>query len=329
MLRLPPFTYHQPREIDAALRIVADHGPEAMFVAGGTDLYPNMKRRQQVPSQVVSLGGITELHGISGDPASGLRIGAMTSLTELEENAALAAAYPGFAEAVASISTPLLRNMGSIGGNLLLDTRCNYYDQTEEWREGINYCMKCEGEICWVAPSSPRCWAVQSSDSVPILMAMGAEVILRSPDGERRIPLLDLYQDDGIQFTTKKPGELLTALLLPAQDGWQSSYLKLRRRGSFDFPVLGVGVYLRMDGAKIAELRIHIGGIGSIAHAASDSAAALIGTVPDRESIRAAAKAAFKPTRAMDNTDHGAAWRKKMAPIFVSRAIEAALARNS
>ncbi|MHC5063120.1 MAG: FAD binding domain-containing protein, partial [Planctomycetota bacterium] len=258
-----------------------------------------------------------------------MRVGAMTSLTEIEENSVIGEAYPGFSEAVQSISTPLLRNMGSIGGNLLLDTRCNYYDQTEEWREGINFCMKCEGEICWVAPSSPRCWAVQSSDSVPILMAMGAEVLLRSADGERRIPLVDLYQDDGIQFTTKQPGELLTEVLLPAQNGWQSSYLKLRRRDTFDFPVLGVGVFLRMDGETISELRIRIGGIGSIAHAASATEEALIGSMPDKESIRAAAQASFKPTRAMDNTDHGAAWRKKMAPIFVARAIEAALARNS
>ncbi|MHC5063355.1 MAG: FAD binding domain-containing protein, partial [Planctomycetota bacterium] len=123
MLRLPPFTYHQPGKIDEALRIVAEHGPEAMYVAGGTDLYPNMKRRQQVPSQVVSLAGIEELHGISGDPGSGMRVGAMTSLTEIEENSVIDEAYPGFSEAVQSISTLLPRNMGSVGGNLLLDTR--------------------------------------------------------------------------------------------------------------------------------------------------------------------------------------------------------------
>jgi CO/xanthine dehydrogenase FAD-binding subunit len=185
--------------------------------------------------------------------------------------------------------------------------------------------MKCEGETCWVAPSSPRCWAVQSSDTVPLLMAIGAEVSLLSSTGERRISLVDLYRDDGIEFTTKQPGELLTHLHLPAQDGWHSSYLKLRRRGSFDFPVLGVGVFLRMDGDIIGELRIRIGGVGSIAQAASATEELLIGKKPDSEVIRVAAQASFKPTRAMDNTDHQAAWRKKMAPIFVARAIEAAL----
>lgn len=325
MLRLPAFTYHRPSTAVEAVRIAMEHGPEAMFVAGGTDLYPNMKRRVQRPTQVVSLGGIDDLMRIEGDGSSGISIGAMTTLTKLEEAGVVAEAYPGFHAAVASISTPLLRNMGTIGGNLLLDTRCNYYDQTEEWREGVNFCMKCDGDICWVAPSSPRCWAVQSSDTVPVLMAIGAEVSLLSAEGERRIPLVDLYRDDGIQFTNKQPGELLTHLHLPAQDGWRSSYKKLRRRGSFDFPVLGVGVFLRMDGDRIAELRIRIGGIGSIAQAASATEEMLIGQKPEQELIRAAARESFKPNRAMDNTDHEAGWRKKMVPIFVARAIEEAM----
>ncbi len=321
MLRLPKFTYHRPKTSQQAVEIVNDCGPEAMYVAGGTDLYPNMKRRTQTPTEVVSLTGIESLKTIEGDPSSGVTIGAMVSLTELENTAVLATSYPGFQYAVETISTPLLRNMGTIGGNLLLDTRCNYYDQNYEWRQGIDFCMKCDGETCWVAPSSPRCWAVQSSDSVPILIAMGCEVTLLGVDGERRIPLVDLYNDDGIKYLSKHPGELLTKVHLPAQDGFRAAYRKLRRRSTWDFPVLGIGAKLRLDGDVMTGVDIRIGGAGSYAIPAAKTMAMLEGQKKDEELIRAAAQEAFKPTRAMDNTDHEAKWRKKMAPVFVRRAI--------
>jgi len=321
MMRLPTFVFHRPRSLAEALEIAAGHGPEAMFVAGGTDLYPNMKRRQQTPAHVISLSGVPELFGASGEPDSGVTLGSMTRLSEIEHDSALRAAYPAVAEAARLVSTPLLRNMGTIGGNLLLDTRCNYYDQNYEWRESVNFCMKCDGDTCWVAPSSPRCWAVQSSDSAPLLSAMDAEVTLVSTRGERRIAVRDLYRDDGIKFLSKEPDELLTAVHLPACNGWRSSYRKLRRRGTFDFPVLGVGVNLTMAGAAIEDLRIRIGGAGSYPIAATGAEDMLRGQVPTDELIEEAAQTAFKPTRAMDNTDYQAAWRKKMAPVFVARAL--------
>ena len=233
-------------------------------------VHPNMKRRVQQPTEVVSLTGCEDLRGIAGDARSGVSIGAMTTLTEIERDPYLQEHYPSLTHAASVISTPLLRNMGTIGGNLLLDTRCNYYDQSYEWRESISFCMKCEGSTCWVAPSSPRCWAVQSSDTVPLLCAMGAEVTLLGPSGERRIRLTDLYQDDGIAYTTKQPGELLTRLHLPARASgeerqWRASYRKLRRRGSFDFPVLGVGVRLELEGDTVTDVDIRIGGAGSYA----------------------------------------------------------------
>ena len=332
MLRLPKFTYHRPRTATEAVHIAGDHGPAASYVAGGTDLYPNMKRRVQQPTEVVSLTGCEDLRGIAGDARSGVSIGAMTTLTEIERDPYLQEHYPSLTHAASVISTPLLRNMGTIGGNLLLDTRCNYYDQSYEWRESISFCMKCEGSTCWVAPSSPRCWAVQSSDTVPLLCAMGAEVTLLGPSGERRIRLTDLYQDDGIAYTTKQPGELLTRLHLPARASgeerqWRASYRKLRRRGSFDFPVLGVGVRLELEGDTVTDVDIRIGGAGSYAIPATKTAEMLRGQrlvkgdAATDELVRAAAAEAFKPTRAMDNTDLQAGWRKKMAPVFVARAV--------
>ena len=211
--------------------------------------------------------------------------------------------------------------MGTIGGNLLLDTRCNYYDQSLEWRESVNFCMKCEGETCWVAPSSPRCWAVQSSDCAPLLSAMDAEVTLVSSGGERRIKVADLYRDDGINYLDKAPGELLTTVHLPKLNGWRASYSKLRRRGSFDFPVLGVGAWVSREGDAISEVRVRIGGVGSYPIRATGAEEILRGQVPTDDLIAEAAQAAYKPARAMDNTDYAAAWRKKMAPVFVARAL--------
>ncbi|MCI0652202.1 MAG: FAD binding domain-containing protein, partial [Planctomycetes bacterium] len=179
MLRLPPFRLHVPRTLRDAAALVAGAAPEAVrVVAGGTDLWPNMKRRHQSASSVVALRGIRELRGVRGDAGKEMRIGATTTLSEVAAHSALRKAYPALARAVASISSPLLRNMGTLGGNLCLDTRCTYLNQTEEWRRAIDYCMKAEGEICWVAPGSPRCWAVSSSDSAPILSAIGARVRL-------------------------------------------------------------------------------------------------------------------------------------------------------
>ena len=199
MLRLPKFRYLQPKSLVEAVRMMSDEGPDTMFVAGGTDLYPNMKRRQQVPKVVIGLAQLKQLRTIKGKPAEGMVLGAGLTLTEVAEDRRIQRAYPAVSKAAELISTPLLRNMGSIGGNLLLDTRCNYYDQNYEWRKGINFCMKKDGEICWVAPSSPRCWAVQSSDSAPVMVAIGAKVKLISSSEERLLPAAELYNDDGIR----------------------------------------------------------------------------------------------------------------------------------
>ncbi len=322
MLRLPQFTYHRPKTPGEAVQVVAGCGPQAMYVGGGTDLYPNMKRRHQTPKHVVSLSGIESMTRISGEPATGMTIGAMVTLSQIEGCAALREGYPAVVHAVTEISTPLLRNMGTIGGNLLLDTRCTYYNQTHEWRESINFCMKEQGKICWVAPSSRHCLAIQSSDTVPLLSAMDAEVSLLSARGERRILVRDLYNDDGIQYLTKAPGELLTELHLPPINGWRASYRKLRRRGTFDFPVLGVGVCLHMDGDRVSDVRIRIGGVGSRAFPLPEAEDRLRGQKLSDDLIAEAAATAFKPSKAMDNSDHEASWRKKMTPVYVARALQ-------
>jgi 4-hydroxybenzoyl-CoA reductase subunit beta len=234
------------------------------------------------------------------------------------------AKYAAVAHAAEVVSTPTLRHMGTIGGNLLLDTRCNYYDQTEEWRSAIDYCMKKDGKICWVAPSSPRCWAVQSSDGVPVAVAIGASVTLASARGERTVRAADLYANDGIAYLTKQPDELLVAYHLPAPNGWRASYLKLRRRGSFDFPVLGVAAWVsRANDGTVKEARIVLGAVASHPQEIPEAAAAIVGSRLEVNAIAAAADAAYRPAKPMDNTDYTLAWRKEMVRVHVQRALAA------
>ena len=321
MLRLPSFNYLQPKTLAQAIAMQADAGPDGAFVAGGTDLYPNMKRRQQEPKVVISLMGIPELAGCEMRDA-GCVVGPCITLSELSNLPSFRRSYPAVAHAAELVSTPLLRNMGTLGGNLCLDTRCNYYDQTYEWRKAIDFCMKKDGTICWVAPSSPRCWAVSSSDVAPVMVAIGAEFRLVGPKGERVVPAGRLYANDGINYLTKDPDEILAEVRVPAPDGWDAVYHKLRRRGSFDFPVLGVAAWIDWDGAEVADARIVLGGVASWPQEVSEAGASLKGTDLSDEAIARAADAAYRPAKPLDNTDFDLSWRKQMTRVYVQAALE-------
>jgi 4-hydroxybenzoyl-CoA reductase subunit beta len=323
MMRLPKFVYRVPHEIAEAVKMMADAGSEGQFVAGGTDLYPNMKRRQQTPRTVISVTRLKELNQITGDGREGLRIGASVSLTDICKHKIVNRDYPMVARAARLISTPLLRNMGTIGGNLLLDTRCNYYNQNYEWRRGINFCMKKDGEVCWVAPGSSKCWAVQSSDLVPLMVAMGAKLKLVSTLGERLVDAAGLYNNDGIDYLHKRPDELLAEVHLPPLNGWRATYKKLRRRGAFDFPVLGVAARLDFaaDGT-ISDAKLILGGIAPAPLEVKEAAALLIGHPLAPERMQAAAEACYLKARPLDNTDFVMNWRKQMARPYVLRALE-------
>jgi 4-hydroxybenzoyl-CoA reductase subunit beta len=324
MLRLPSFTYRQPRTLKDALAMKGDAGPDGTYVAGGTDLYPNMKRRHQEPRTVISLMGIPELRAVGrsgGQPDGEVVLGCCITLTDLSASPTVRQAAPAVAHAAELVSTPLLRNMGTLGGNLCLDTRCNYYNQTYEWRKAIDFCMKKDGHICWVAPSSPRCWAVSSSDVAPVMVALGADYVLVGPGGERVVPAARFYHNDGINYLTKQPDEVLAAVRLPASDGWDAVYHKLRRRGSFDFPVLGVAAWVRWAGGRVAEARIVLGGVASWPQEVPEAGAALVGTDLSDERVAAAADAAYRPAKPMDNTDFDLSWRKQMTRVYVTRAL--------
>jgi 4-hydroxybenzoyl-CoA reductase subunit beta len=270
---------------------------------------------------LVGLGAIRELRGVSGNATDGLRIGATTTLTAVARHPAVAAHYPALAIAAGLVSSPQLRNSGTIGGNVCVDTRCNYYNQTFQWRKAIGFCMKKDGDICLVAPGSRRCWAVSSSDTAPALWSLGASVRLVGPAGERTIPISALYRDDGIDYLDKRPDEILAEILLPPADGWRSTYLKLRRRGSFDFPVLGVAAAVRRAGETVGEARIVLGAVASRPREATEAADLLVGQRLTPDLIARAADLAAGPSKPLDNTDHAHVYRKKMTRVFVARAL--------
>src|SRR5688500_11806672 len=217
MMRLPRFRYRAPRTVDDAVAWLAESPSDTMLLAGGTDVLPNMKRRQQTPATLIGLRGVRELAGITN--GDGLTIGSGVTLTNLLAHQQVRESYAGLWEAAAQIATPHLRNMGTIGGNLCLDTRCTYYDQTYEWRKAIDFCMKKDGQTCWVATSSPKCLAVSSTDTAPILQALGASITLASSAGQRVLPVAELFANDGIHYLTRRPDELLSSIALPASDG--------------------------------------------------------------------------------------------------------------
>jgi len=303
--------------------LTAEQDPEyTMLVAGGTDLYPNMKRRQFTPRQLIGLRHLRELQYLSGDVQQGLSIGAGMTLTRVSQHAAVVSGYPALATAAGLVSTPQLRNMGTLGGNLCVDTRCNYYNQTYWWRQAIGFCLKKDGDTCWVAPGSARCWAVSSSDTAPVLIALQAQVCLVGPQGERVIPVHDLYRDDGIVYLGKRPDEVLTQVLVPPADGLHMAYVKLRRREAFDFPILGVAVTLRLaDDGTCTAARLVLGAVASTPVVATYAAAVLVGQQLTPEVIEAAAEAAFKPAKPLDNTDLLLSYRKKMVRVYVARTL--------
>jgi len=320
MMRLPWFEYRAPRSVDEVARILAGEGSGAMLVAGGTDLLPNMKRRHQSPSTLVALRGVEELKAVAN--GAGLRLGAGLTLTEVVDSPAVRKQYAGLWQAAAQVATPHLRNMGTLGGNVCLDTRCTYYNQSYEWRKAIDFCLKKDGETCWVATASKRCVAVSSTDTAPALIALDAKARLVSVGGARDIAIADLYRNDGIDYLARKPEEVLTAIVLPAATGWRSTYWKLRRRGSFDFPVLGVAaaVKLSADGT-IEAARIALGAVASRPFLVPKVGDAMVGRKLTDEVIGEAAATVASRAKPMDNADMNLYWRKEVVASFAGYAL--------
>ncbi len=315
MMRLPWFDFRAPRTVAEAAKILAGEGPQAMLIAGGTDLLPNMKRRHQTPSVLVSLNRIEQLKKISN--GNGVTFGSGLTLTEVIHSDKTPTALR---QAAGQVATVHLRNMGTLGGNLCLDTRCNYYNQNYEWRKAIDFCLKKDGDICWVATASKRCVAVSSTDTAPALIALNAKVRLTGSQGEREIPVESLYRNDGIEYLSRSPDEILTSVSIPT--GWKSTYWKLRRRGAFDFPILGVAAALQFSPENVIEnARVALGAAASRPFLVEQAGEYLKGKKLTDEVIAEAATLVASRAKPLDNTDMDLYWRKEVADDFAGYAL--------
>ena len=311
MMRLPWFEHRTPQTVAEAARILAGEGPNAMLIAGGTDLLPNMKRRQMAPKVLVSLRKIASMK------SNGASLGAGLTLTEVIGNAKTPTALRQAAQQVATVH---LRNMGTLGGNLCLDTRCNYYNQNYEWRKAIDFCLKKDGDICWVATASKRCVAMSSTDCAPALMALGATVRLVSATGERDVAIEDLYKNDGIDYLTRRPDEIVTEICIPG-GGAKSTYWKLRRRGAFDFPVLGVAAAIELKNNVVEKAKIALGAVASRPFVVEKAGEFLLGKKLNDAVIAEAGAIAASRAKPMDNADLDLYWRKEVTAEFVGYAL--------
>jgi 4-hydroxybenzoyl-CoA reductase subunit beta len=321
MLRLPAFSYLRPGSATEAAQLLAEHGNRARLVSGGTDLLPKMKRGQMEPEILVGLGHLEELRQVSARADGGFDIGAGVTLTEVISHPGLRAGYRGYVRAAELVSSPALRNAGTVGGNLCVDTRCNYYDMSYEWRQAAGFCLKKGGDVCQVAPAFTLCRAVASSDTAPVAVALGATVVLVGPAGEREVPLATMYRDDGKLYLTKADHEVLTTLRLPEPGRWRSSYVKVRSRESIDFPVVGVAAALQMSGRVVEACRVVLTAVASRPLDISAAAAALLGRELDDAVIAEVAAKGAKAARPVDNADLSYVWRKRVTATAIEAAI--------
>lgn len=308
--------------LDAALAALSDHGSDAQLVAGGTDLVPSMKQGLFSPRVLIDLKGLRELDFIRFDRERGLEIGALSTISALAASPAIAREFPVLHEAAKTVASPLLRNMGTLGGNLCLDTRCLYYNQSEFWRGSLGGCIKKDGTVCHVAPGSATCWAAFSGDTAPALLALEATVELASPRGHREIPLAELFVNDGLVRLTKAADEIVTMVRVPAANaGWSGTYRKLRIRQSIDYPLAGVAVVMRKQAdGTCAGARI---GLTAVNPAPKLVAAAerLIGQSYDAALVEDVARQAIRVGKPLKTSASSMEYRRQMIQVFVRRAL--------
>ncbi|OGF11775.1 MAG: hypothetical protein A2W00_14920 [Candidatus Eisenbacteria bacterium RBG_16_71_46] len=326
MLTLPRFAWAQPSTVDETLALLEEHGAAALVVAGGTDAVPNLKHRLHEPRLVVHIGRIPALRFVRED-AEGLHLGPLVTLSELERHAAVRAGYPSLARAAGLVAGPQLRNMGTVGGNLCLDTRCTYYNQTYFWRQALGFCLKKDGEHCHVVPHGRRCVAAHSSDLAPVLISLGAEVEIANASGRRTLAVEDFFVADGVHNNVLEPGELVTRLFVPARArGMRAGYQKLRPRAAIDFPMLSVAFAARVGGGGCEEARLVVSALAAKPKTIGGLEVLMRGKPLDDELIEAVADLAYRQCRPQTSVPYDEDYRHEMVPVFVRRAMRDAIA---
>jgi 4-hydroxybenzoyl-CoA reductase subunit beta len=323
VLRLHEYEYHRPRTVEEAAALLARHPGRARLIAGGTDLMPNMKHGLFVPEHVIALRQIPDLHGIE-ERAGELVIGAAETLAAVARHPLVRRHFPALADAAGSVAGPQLRNMGTIGGNLCLDTRCTYYNQTHFWRSALGFCLKKDGDVCHVTKVGRKCVAAHSADTAPVLMTLGAAVDLVSADGTRSTGVNDFFVADGIENTVRGWNEIVTRVRIPLpRPGLRTAFRKLRQRGAIDFPLLNVAVAAELDALIVRELRIVVSALGARPRTITGLEKIAVGRELDAELREAVAQRAFQQCHPLTNIIVDPEWRRAMVPVHVRRALEA------
>ncbi len=324
-MSLPEFRLLRPRNLDEAIEHLAKYNSNIRVLAGGTDLIPSMRQKLFEPEYVLDLRGITELKGITPHADGGVEIGALTTIRAIERSEFLREHYPVLVEAAATVASPVLRNMGTIGGNICLDTRCLWYNQSLTWRKGCGFCIKKDGDICHVAPGGTKCWAAFSGDTPPALLCVNAEIEIAGPRGKRRIPLSDFYTAIGDNYRRLQANELLTRVLLPASSaGYNGVYRKLRVRGSIDYPLAGVAVVLKRSNGHIADARVGITAVNPAPLIVKGVTEMLAGKMMDEELAAAVGDLAARIAKPLTTSALTPEYRREMIRVFTKRAVLAA-----
>ncbi|MBK7768258.1 MAG: 4-hydroxybenzoyl-CoA reductase subunit beta [Sulfuritalea sp.] len=316
MAALSDFRLLRPASAADAVRLRGEH-PASRFLAGGTDLLPNMRRGLVTAEAIIDLGGVAELAELRVVDAA-LHVGAGVTLATLAADPVVQARLPALAQAAASVAGPTHRTAATLGGNLCLDTRCMYYNQSEPWRHAIQNCMKIAGDTCRVATKSDRCWAAFSGDVAPALLALDAEVQVLGPQGSRRLSLADFYRDDGMAWLSLAADELLVSVRIPLTDGWVSAYEKLQVRGAIDFPLTGVAVALRREGDLVGDLRVACTGVSSRPELIG-GLEALAGKPFDDAALALVEKQIKRGTQPMETTVINVSYRRRVTPVLAKR----------
>ncbi len=320
------FRVVRPRTVEDALRALADHGSSAMVIAGGTDVIPNLQMRLFAPRVLVDLKPLRMLSGVSFSEGDGLRIGALTTLNELLAVPGVREKFPVLAQAVATIAGPLQRNMGTIGGNLCLETRCRWYNQSHFWRQSLGGCLKKDGSLCHVAPGGKFCWAAWSSDSAPALLALDAEIEIAGLGGARRLPLREFYKNDGMDRVALRHGEIVTAVHVPARmAGLHGAYHKLRIRDSIDYPLAGVAVAMDVDTNGICrDARVALTAVNPAPVLVPQASEWLVGKKWHPVLAEQIAHAAIQTGKPLTTSASTPVYRREMVKLFTRQALEEA-----
>ena len=324
-MSLPSFKLLRPRNILEAVGYLAKHSGDLQILAGGTDILPSMKQRLFTPAYLMDIRGVEEINGIRAHPGAGVEIGALTPLSVIEDSELIRRDYRVLHEAAATVASPILRNMGTIGGNICLDTRCVWYNQSLQWRRSCGFCIKKDGDLCHVAPGGKKCWAAFSGDTPPALLCLGAELEIAGPKGFRRVPIRDFYTNIGDARMKLVHNEMVTRVFLPeASAGWKGSYMKLRLRGSIDYPLAGVAVAIKQNGGPVEAARVAVTAVNPAPLLVAAAEHALVGKQIDEHVATVVGELAAKTAKPLTTSGLTPEYRREVVKVYAKRAVMAA-----